>query len=156
MALGHILNFFNLVDMFLNVGCHFAHFFENGNKVKIPSEIKLPTFDCFTECKKTPGCVGFTFVSSIDRCDLKTDDQAVELDYSYGDSIFSGTLKLRPGTGWHNSRGSINSIDEVRAEKASQCEKPCRDTSGCVGWTYVKVSHYGNTDCGVFKRGVQN
>jgi hypothetical protein len=93
---------------------------------------------CERECKKTPGCVGFTFVSSIDRCDLKTDDQAVELDYSNGDSIFSGTLKLRPGTGWHNSRGSINSIDEVRAEKASQCENPCRDTSGCVGWTYVK------------------
>ena len=121
---------------------HFAHFFENGNKVKIPSEIKVPTFNCLTECKKTPGCVGFTFVSSIDRCDLKNDDQAVELDYNNGDSIFSGTLKLRPGTGWHNSRGSINSIVEVRAEKASQCENPCRDTSGCVGWTYVKVGYF--------------
>ena len=78
-------------------------------------------------------------MSSIDRCDLKTDDQAVKLDYSNSDAIISGTLKLRPGAGWHNSRGSINSMAEVGAENASQCEKPCRDTSGCVGWTYVEV-----------------
>ena len=39
-----------------------------------------------------PGCVGFTFISSGDRCDLKTRDQAVFLDDIYDDSIISANL----------------------------------------------------------------
>ena len=39
-----------------------------------------------------PGCVGFTFISNGERCDLKTRDQAVFLDDIYDDSIISANL----------------------------------------------------------------
>ena len=99
--------------------------------------------DCENACTNTINCVGFTYIPRISRCDLKSDEMAVLLDQEEG--IVSATLKLRPGTGWHNSEGSVSSISEVTAELASQCEGPCRDTYGCIGWTYVKVKWYSNS-----------
>ncbi len=102
----------------------------------------------------------FRFVKRAGRCDLKSDKQAVKLSRTYAE-VASGTLKLRQGAGWHNEKGSISTLKIVSAEKASQCEEPCRQTRGCVGWTYVRVRNLGvdlflssvlNTACFSFYR----
>ena len=76
--------------------------------------------DCQTACAGRTGCVGFTFVSSIGRCDLKTEDQAVFLDNTHDDSIISASLKpdpiflIRPGSGWKTADDKIISLGQVR------------------------------------------
>ena len=49
------------------------------------------TDDCENACKIISGCVGFTFVSTIERCDLKDIQQAVTL-ISQPEAIISGIL----------------------------------------------------------------
>ena len=49
------------------------------------------TDDCENACKIKSGCVGFTFVSTIERCDLKDIQQAVTL-MSQPEAIISGIL----------------------------------------------------------------
>jgi len=95
---------------------------------------------CRQECIQAEGCVGFTFTWFTNTCYLKTNLQAVTLYYTGSQDQAAGTLTLREGAGWHNKQGFTNTLSSVKAEKATKCEIPCRDTEGCAGWTYVKAA----------------
>ena len=51
----------------------------------------MSTHDCENACKIKNGCVGFTFVSTMERCDLKDIQQAVTLK-DFPETIISGIL----------------------------------------------------------------
>lgn len=99
--------------------------------------------DCQTACARRNGCVGFTFVSSIGRCDLKTEDQAVFLDNTNDDSIISASLKpdpiflIQPGSGWKTADDKIISLGQVRGSQLTDCQAACLAEPGCVGFTFI-------------------
>ena len=53
------------------------------------------TDDCKIACRIKIGCVGFTYVSTSNRCDLKDIQQAVTLQEGIPATIISGSIKFQ-------------------------------------------------------------
>lgn len=49
-------------------------------------------------------CVGFTYVSSEKRCDLKKDENAVSLKTNYASSIIAGEVNCRKNRGYYDCK----------------------------------------------------
>ena len=90
-----------------------------------------------------PGCVGFTFISSGDRCDLKTRDQAVFLDDIYDDSIISANLtQLQSCTPELVPVPNDVIVDQQKplSETNSNIEECTRDYSETIGGGHFAIA----------------
>ena len=76
-----------------------AGWMDSSNQVSTHQSWKVydsaSTDDCENACKLKSGCVGFTFVSTIGRCDLKDIQQAITLQEGIPATIISGSIKFQ-------------------------------------------------------------
>ena len=126
---------------------------ENGGISSLKTISGLTVNDCEEACTKNSemvyeeSCVAFTFMKDGNKCNLKSARQAIKVKWGERNaSYLTAITKLRPGAGWHTEKGKIRyPIKIPDVESAGLCEGPCLETSGCVGWTYVKVSYTTKT-----------
>lgn len=71
--------------------------------------------DCEEACNslRWPECVGFTYVSSENRCDLKNHDNAASLKKGYASSIISGEVECRGFRYDHESKWRFYSTEKM-------------------------------------------
>ena len=84
-----------------------AGWMDSSGKISTLEEVQgVSTDDCEIACKNKKGCVGFTFVSTVKRCDLKNIQQATTLSTTQHNTIISGKIHSQGnGYGGYNNGG---------------------------------------------------